>query len=494
MRKERILVRKNGSVTIFLALIMSLMVALVAGCLVSVQQASARVQIANAADIGLYSLFAQYDSCLLEEFQLFYLDGGFQNGELNLGKVYDTVAEYMEPVLNQNYQRLTLESGGITGYRLATDNQGQSFRDQAIAYMKETLGTQGIQLLLNKVERGSEHVQEQQSTKENAQQGNRLEDYDRALENATGNVQEVEGEGATESGGEVEAVIPVEPVENPIDTIREIQSMGILELVLSNPSEVSQKQTEVSLLVSNRQLQTGMGIFEGMATETWSSDRILFQEYILQQVGNYTRPVSDGVLSYPLEYIIGKHGSDVENLKSVAHRLLLIREGINFVYLLGDGAKRTQAASLATAISAGLLIPMAESIVEMVLLACWAYGESILDVRELLTGGKVPLIKTAENWQLELENLAQLMGRLDTDRRNDDNGMSYEDYLRVLLYLEHSETQTMKCLDAFELTVRGKEGHEKFRMDSCVDALEIAMDVDANGRKTYQVTRQYSYR
>ncbi len=486
--------RKNGSVTVFMALMMSLMVALVAGCLASVQQASARVQIANAADIGLYSLFAQYDTCLLEEFQLFYLDGGFQNGELNMGKVYDTVVEYTEPVLKQNYQKLTLESGGITGYRLATDNRGQSFRDQAVAYMRETLGAQGIQLLLNKVERGSEHVQEQQSAKESAQQGNSLEDYDRALENAAGNVQEVEGEGEAESGEEVEEVTPVEPVENPIDTIRQIQSMGILDLVLANPAEVSQKQTDVSLLVSNRQLQTGMGIFEGTAAEPEASDRILFQEYILQQVGNYTRPASDGILSYPLEYIIGKNGSDVENLKSVAHRLLLIREGINFVYLLGDGVKRAQAASLATAISAALLIPMAESIVEMVLLACWAYGESILDVRELFAGGRVPLIKTAENWQLELENLAQLLGRLDTDRREDSNGMSYEDYLRVLLYLENAETQTMKCLDAFELTVRGKEGHEKFRMDSCVDALEIAMDVNANGRKTYQVVRQYSYR
>ena len=454
--------------------------------------AAARVQIANGAEIGLYSLFAQYDSELLEVYNLFYLDGGFGQGELNMGKVYDTVTSYMEPVLHQNYQNLQLESGGITGYRLATDNHGESFRQQASAYMQETLGAQGIQLLLEKIERGSADVQEQQNTKENAQQGNSLEDYDRALSEAAGSGEDAEGVVEVEPGNEVEEVTP--PVENPIDTIRSIQQMGILELVLTNPSAVSQKTTDVSLLASNRTLQQGMGIFEGRETESASTENILFQEYILRQTGNFQRPAQSGQLEYLCEYIIGKSGSDVDNLKAVANRLLMIREGINFVYLLGDAPKRAQAESLATAISSALLIPMASGIVEMVLLGCWAYGESILDVRELFAGGKVPLMKNASNWQLELENLGQLLQRMDTDRRDDTQGMDYEDYLRVLLYLEGQQTKTMKCLDAFELTVRAAEGHAQFRMDSCIDALEVSVDVRANNRKTFCVTRQYRYR
>ena len=149
---------------------------------------------------------------------------------------------------------------------------------------------------------------------------------------------------------------------------------------------------------------------------------------------------------------------------------------------------------MATAISSALLIPMASGIVEMVLLGCWAYGESILDVRELFAGGKIPLMKNDANWQLSLENLGQLLQRMDTNRRDDVQGMDYEDYLRVLLYLEEQQTKTMKCLDAFELTVRGTQGHEQFRMDSCLDALEVSIDVNANNRKTFCVTRQYRYR
>lgn len=481
----------------FLALVLSLLVALTASCLASAQMAAARVQIACGLDIGLYSLFAQYDSCLLEEFDLFYLDGSFGGEQLNLSKVYDTVADYMKPVLNQNYQNLTLDSGGITGFRLATDNQGASFRSQVITYMEETLGSQGIRLLLEKIERGSNDVQEQQNTKADAQLGGSPEDYDRILEEAAANQPgSTDEEGSPVAPDDTVTEIPTvtpEPIANPIDTIRQIQNMGILELILPNAQSVSQKTADLSTLASHRTLQQGMGAITAQNSRDSATDKILFQEYLLLKSGNYRNPVSDGILSYPIEYIIGGNSSDIENLKSTANRLLLIREGINFVYLLTDAAKRSQASALAAAIASALLVPMAAGIVEMVLLACWAFAESILDLRELFDGGKIPLIKTAENWQIALENLGQLLGRLDTDRKEDSEGLSYEDYLRVLLFMESSQSQTLKCMDVFELTVRGKEGYSSFCMDSCIDALEIEMDVNANSRKTFQVRQQYGY-
>lgn len=479
---------KKGSITVFLALVLSLLTALVAGCLSSVQMASARVQISEGAQLGVYSLFAQYDSALFEEFQLFYLDGGFKNGKLNMGKVYDTVVEYMEPVLEQNYQSLEIKSGGITGYRLATDNNGASFRSQISAYMRETLGIRGVQLLLEKVKSQSQDVESQQEEKDTAQIGKTAEDYDRAIEEAQPAAEE--SETSEESSQESDAK---EIVNNPIDTIRQIQKMGILELVLQNPEAVSEKTADLTQLVSGRELQQGMGIFTGEEAEDSVTERLLFQEYILEFVANYRNPFTEGILSYPLEYIIGGKASDVENLKAVANRLLLIREGVNFVYLLSDSGKMAQAAALAAAVSTALLIPMAEGIVQTVLLACWAYAESILDVRELLTGGKVPLMKSAESWQLALENLGELLSRLDTDRKTSESGMDYEDYLRVLLYLQDEDSQIMKCMDAFELTVRGKEGHEAFCMDSCIDALEVAIDVEANSKKTYEAIKSYSY-
>ena len=113
--------------------------------------ASARTQILNSMDIGLYSVFGQYDRKLLEEYDLFALDGSMGGGQLNLAKICDNLESYMKPVLKQNSQKLELHQSGLTGYRLLTDECGEVFYQQIVQYMQETLGSQGVQLLLNKM-------------------------------------------------------------------------------------------------------------------------------------------------------------------------------------------------------------------------------------------------------------------------------------------------------------------------------------------------------
>ena len=66
---------KRGSITVFLALILSLVTALVCTGIESVRMAAARTQILNGADIGLYSLFGQFDREMLKDYDLFLLDG-----------------------------------------------------------------------------------------------------------------------------------------------------------------------------------------------------------------------------------------------------------------------------------------------------------------------------------------------------------------------------------------------------------------------------------
>ena len=70
-----------------------------------------------------------------------------------------------------------------------------------------------------------------------------------------------------------------------------------------------------------------------------------FGQYLLSKLGNCTRPASSG-LRYQVEYILGGKNSDRENLKSVATKLLLIRQGVNMAYLVSDGGKRIQIEAL----------------------------------------------------------------------------------------------------------------------------------------------------
>ena len=219
---------------------------------------------------------------------------------------------------------------------------------------------------------------------------------------------------------------------------------------------------------------------------------ILFGQYLLKKLGNYRRPAAAG-LNYQVEYILGGKNSDRENLKSVAGKLLVIRQGVNMAYLLSDGGKRIQVETLALAIASGFLIPPAAAVIEAALIFCWAFAESILDVRELFAGGHVPLIKNSSDWQLSLSNLPNILDKLDSSRKDAGNGMSYEDYLQVLLMAKGKQDKVLRGMDMIECSVREKGKRPGFQMDHCITAMEASADVKANRRKIFTVTRQYAY-
>ena len=162
-------------------------------------------------------------------------------------------------------------------------------------------------------------------------------------------------------------------------------------------------------------------------------------------------------------------------------------------YLIADSGKRMQIEALSLAIASGFLIPPAAAVIEAALIFCWAFAESILDVRELLAGGHVPLAKTASDWQLSLSNLSDILGQLDSSRKDSNGGMSYEDYLGILLMSKSKQDKVLRGMDMIECSIRERGKRTGFRMDHCVTALEASADIRANGKKTFTVTRQYAY-
>lgn len=487
---------KRGSITVFLALILSLVTALVCTGIESVRMAAARTQILNGADIGLYSLFGQFDREMLKDYDLFLLDGSCGQGSLDLASVYDNFSSYMKPVLKQNSQKLSVVQGGFSAYRLLTDEGGEPFYNQVVQYMKETLGSQGVSLLLDKMKDRKEKTEQAEQAGEQAENGDIIENYDAEMEENNRKNEEALAEAEKNpEGGELEdgdnVTAPPQKVVNPISIIRRIRKMGILELVIPGNKGVYDGQVQAGTLLSRREKQKGMPMYEPEKTDTSYTSQILFQQYLMEKLGNYSAP-GKGALKYQTEYILGGKTGDIENLKSVAGRLLLIREGVNIVHLVSDGTKRAQAAGLASAIASAFLIPPATGVIEAAILLCWAFGESILDVRELFDGGKVPLVKSTADWQLSLENLPELLNGLDSVRRGSEDGMSYEDYLQVLLLGVSREEKITRAMDMIEFCVREK-GRKNFRMDSCIVAAEISVDVKANKRKVFNVTRAYGY-
>lgn len=484
---------RKGSITVFFALILSIIIVLICTATESVKMMCARTQIANGADVGMYSLFAQYDRDLLERYHLFYLDAAYGTGTLQMSEAYQTVETYMEPILHQNYLDLSIASGGITSFVLATDCDGRPFFNQAVAHMRDVLNHSEIPFLAKKVLEDSKEVAHWQEEGKQIENCHFLAAYEEEMARAENESAQAEAELPRPEEIPTETVVE-NPTENPIDTIREIQNRGILDLVFADSSVLSGQEADVSQFLSSRDLEQGMGILYPAATQSSVREKVLFQEYLMQNLGMYLQP-SGSALKYQTEYILGKSHSDKENLERAAQRLLWIREGVNFTFLYADPQKRAQSAALATSIANGFRVAPSVEVIERALLFCWAFGESVLEVKALFDGNQIPKTKNSQNWILPLENLSNLPIELSVQQPGgEESGMSYGDYLRALLYLEPEGQQVMGSMDLIEADIRSQPGRQNFRLDCCLEAMEAAVDVEVNQTRSYTVLHRYGYR
>ncbi len=69
----------------------------------------------------------------------------------------------------------------------------------------------------------------------------------------------------------------ITPENNPLEIIKRIRSMGILGLVLPDDAVISEKEADVSVFTSNRNLQKGMGDIKGR--ESGGADKLFLQAY-----------------------------------------------------------------------------------------------------------------------------------------------------------------------------------------------------------------------
>ncbi|MBS6193969.1 MAG: hypothetical protein KH828_00130 [Clostridiales bacterium] len=495
--------KKKGSVTMFFSLFMAVFLVLVQVIFRSVQIAGGRVQAEGGVEEGLYSVFAGYDRELFERYHVFFLDGGYGTGKLQPGRMYQEIEESLMSSLfpgkrstgirGENLWRCSKESGAITGYTLATDQQGKAFKIQAVDYMKETAGLQGIQLLLerDKVQGEIVEQQEREGTLNQAKEAQKT--YERAKKEAE---QKEESQGDSETEGIPSVEVPKDFV-NPLEVIKQLKTRGILALVLPNDTEISTGSIEGEAAAEKGTYQTGMGtLWYGEDPDT-TGGNLIFREYMMKHLDCYGKQrKGDGEsadrIMYQLEYTIAGKETDIENLKAVVNRLLAVREAANMVYLMKDPLSQARIHEMALLICSAIGLPFLEGAVSLALQAAWAFGESILDLRQLLQGGNVPLIKTAAEWKLALENLSSFPQLFGQTQEKQEKGLSYTDYLRILLSLGKSEKQVLRTMDMVQQIMKTEEQNPNFQMDLCVSYLQVEMGVSCGG-KNFSIQRDYGY-
>lgn len=102
------------------------------------------------------------------------------------------------------------------------------------------------------------------------------------------------------------------------------------------------------------------------------------------------------------------------------------------------------------------------------------------------------MVKTEGFWQLELDQLVHLADGLDSLRKEQEEGLDYRGYLRILLLAVNEEKQVMRGMDMVEYGMREREGKESFRLDHCIGQLEAQAEAEGGGIRL-SVSRGYGY-
>lgn len=485
--------KKRGSVTVFFSLFMTVLLVFIQVIFRSVQIAGGKIQAEAGVEEGLYSVFAGYHRELLNRYHVFLLDAGYGTGKMQPGCMYQIIeasltgscspGKTFSGIRGENMWKTHKKSGAILGYTLAADQNGRAFKMQAVDYMKDTVGIQGIQLLLeqNRTLSGIIKALEMKGSSEQAELAMKTYEEERTKAEQT----------------RVEAETNGEEFVNPLEIIGQLRDRGILALVLTPEAAVSRGKLSEKGSLADRTLERGMGtlFYRENTDAAWSA--VIFQEYMIQHLESYTdqgkkeNSLENG-LSYQLEYAIAGKKTDMDNLKTVAAKLLAVREASNMVFLLQDPSSQAQIHEMALAVCSYVGVPFLEGVVSLALQAAWAFGESVLDVRHLLRGGEVPLIKTSRSWNLSLNGLGKITQELQKDQGKQQNGMSYEEYLRVLLFMGNRDEQVLRTMDIAEQEIKKTEGNGNFRIDLCMTYLKVEMRVTCCGQEFF-IQRDYGY-
>lgn len=469
--------KAKAYLTIYLAMSLTILLAVVMALLAGVKKNTTRMEEELALDTAGHSVLAEYDKELLEQYDLFFIDTSYGRGEPDIEEIGAHIKRYADKNLEQaKLFNSRVELVGIQDAEVATDQNGEVFKRQIIDYEENYFGIEALEKLFAESE-----LSEANEMKERGPELLKKRDENAAeLAAQKPPTKTVEKERYNEESREVETYEEEEevPIKDPAAHVNGLRNSGILNFVIDEPSKISNKQVHLEEYVSRRStLVYGTGPLQEKAERSSflaeEKEKILLNTYISQKYGCYGQVKENAALDYQEEYLIGGKGSDIENLKAVVGKLLLLREASNAIYLYGDGAKRAEIAAMAASVSAVTLAPYLQPLIETSILFAWAYIESIQDVKTLLAGGKIPLYKTAADWRTDLSSILHFSGvAVNTEATK---GLSYRQYLSMFLFFEKEETLLLSMMDIIEMDIRKTAYHENFRMDGCVSGFRAAV-------------------
>ncbi len=456
MRKKEL----SGELTVFVAMILMMVASVLFTMLEGARYKCLQSIAAMDSLLETESMLAEYNRPLLEEYGLFFLDDSYGSGQEDMEKVRERIlnlaSENQTPdVVSGGESLLTvaLKEVDFAEVDLATDGEGSIFRQQVVDYVKRNAvleGWQELEGIITGMSSGEDTTNYNAGT---------VSDAKEAVVEAHVEAQNNEDETGTQQVPDIE-------FENPIEFFEMLNGGLAVHMAIPQGQTVSGTTVDLTATTMNEIRYEGTG---NSYSSPGATEKAIYLWYLHNYFGNFVNPKEGTTLQYELEFIYGGKNSDVENLQLVVARLMEIRGASNLLYLHTDVEKQSLATEIATALAGASFNPALIFAVREGILFIWAYAESIADVRTLLAGGKVPVVKSATTWTTDLTHLLSGYNQ-NQQATQSESGFTYEQYLLFLLYLQDPTVQNYRTMTAMELNIRAMEHYENFRMDTMIQS------------------------
>lgn len=480
--------KTEAYLTVYMSLILTIMLSLCLTLIEGVRQNGIYLESECITDIGMNSILAEYHRELFQQYNLLAIDSSYGTMLPQVGNTEKHLKEYLEVnllqgdvlldwLLYRDMLKMRLEDLTVTKARFLTDGGGAVFRRRAAEAMWSDLSMDLYEQMkgwMKIVE--SEKLTQRDIEAEKKKLDEKLDAYDGI------DVQISETEWVTIQ------------VKNPTENLEKIRKKGILSWVIEDVDDISSKKLQDNDLIASRykfdSCNSGNMELEENKELSVMLERFLFQEYLLNYMGNYLKSTEQHVIDYQIEYLLSGKKNDTDNLREVVNKIFAIREAANVSYLFSDQKKYVVAEGLGSALATAMTIPEASELLTYILLFGWAFVESIYDVTCIMSGERIPLMKTSDTWHYDLTNALKMSS---IKKNSETQGLCYEDYLRVLLSLQPEDTLTMRALNMIEADIRNTFGNELFRIDGCLDGVGAKIKIKSAYGYECEVNREKSY-
>lgn len=500
--------KKRGSITIFSAMCIMLLASFLFALLEAARTYGLDAYADMKSELSLDSACAEYQPYLWEKYHLLCLDGAYGGKQFSMdhvaGILHQRAAENLNTIKSKKnvLNIFAMKAGNVVpeSFQVLTDGDGAVFLQQIAVYMKENLPLETARTIYEKYKQG-EKVEADQGGK------NSVENADAAIKEARKQKTEAsETEPGSAELGLAEtgtADTEAEVKENPLDIVLGLKSNPILEMIIGDTSEISNNQIQQDSSLLQRNVQKGTEYnFDKI---NWY-EKILILEYIDRYFFNYQDRIKDHALAYEMEYILCGKEDDRSNLEGTVNRLLLLREAANVTYIVSNNDKLNQAAAIANALAGFTGNPGIIKVVQVGVVAAWAYLESIQDVRALLSGDKIALIKSNDQWTVDTGHLLESF-QSSSKAKNCTNGLTYQQYLKQLLFLERNKKLAYRTMDIMERNACLNTQYANCRMDYMISSFSCTFEFESEplffrlimtgtndiGRLRFLKPRKFSY-